>query len=113
MNLDVDALPIDTRRPGPLAQYGAMWRGRVGTWWSLPVFVPLASLNGLRARAIDRGRLASVRSAHHRGVELPPIEIAVAEDGQSGWLIDGNHRLVAARRRGDEIVPAIFTVIGR
>ena len=113
MNIDVSSLEIDPERRGPLAEYGEVWRGRVGSFWTLPVDVPLTALRGLGAHAIDRNRLHSVRSAYRAGVELPPIEIAITPDGQNGWLIDGHHRLVAARRRRDPSIDVIFTVIGR
>ena len=113
MNIDVARLEIDSDRTGPLDQYGSVWSGRLGTFWTRPVRVPLASLEGLDAKAISRERLRSVRSATHAGRELPPIEIAISPDGRSGWMVDGNHRLVAARRRGDRTITVVFTIIGQ
>lgn len=113
MNIDVGGLEIDTDRTGPLAQYGSMWRGQLGSFWTRPTLVRLEDLRGLGATAISRERLRSVRAALHASALLPPIEIAITANGQRGWLIDGNHRLVAARRRRDRAIEAIFTVIGR
>jgi len=51
-----------------------------------------------------------VQRARREGVSLPPIEIGVFQDG-SGWIVDGNHRLVAARRAKDDSIEVIFTFV--
>jgi hypothetical protein len=82
----------------------------VGDYWTVPVAAPLEDLNSLRATAIDKARLRSVQQARREGVRLPPIEIGVFQNG-SGWIVDGNHRLVAARRAKDDSIEVIFTFV--
>ena len=79
-------------------------RHMVGDFWTLPIDVPVAELQMVKATAISTVRLRSIKSA----AAVPPIEIAVSESGHAE-LLDGNHRLVAARKRGDVTIIAIFT----
>jgi hypothetical protein len=104
-------LPRDEARRSPLDVYGAVHAGRLGSWWTVPVFVPLAELAGLRAVVMDRNRMTSVRQARLDGVGLPPIEVSVHPDG-SAWIVDGNHRLVDARRSRQPGIWATFTFVG-
>jgi hypothetical protein len=104
------ALPADPDRGSPRAAYGPPSYHLVGDYWTVPVVVPLEDLSSLRATAIDKARLRSVQRAREEGVKLPPIEIGVFQNG-SGWIVDGNHRLVAARRAKDDSVEVVFTFI--
>ena len=104
------SLPADPDRGSPRAAYGPPSYHLVGDYWTVPVVIPLEDLNGLRATAIDKARLRSVQQARKEGVRLPPIEIGVFQSG-SGWIVDGNHRLVAARRAKDDAVEVIFTFV--
>ena len=81
----------DIRRETP-----ANFKYLVGDYWTVPVEVSLEDLAGIRT-VTNPNRLQSVVDAMRDGVQLPPLEIAVHQDG-SGTLIDGNHRLSAARR---------------
>jgi len=45
------------------------------------------------------------------GASLPPLEVAVYRDG-NGWIVDGNHRLVDARKAKLPFVMARFTFVG-
>jgi hypothetical protein len=104
------SLPEDPDRGSPRAAYGPPSYHLVGDYWTVPVVVPLEDLNSLRATAIDKARLRSVQQARKEGVWLSPIEIGVFQSG-SGWIVDGNHRLVAARRAKDDAVEVIFTFV--
>lgn len=104
------SLPADPDRGSPRSAYGPPSYHLVGDYWTVPVVVPLESLSGLRATAIDKARLRSVQQARREGVRLPPIEIGVFQNG-SGWIVDGNHRLVAARRAKDDAIEVVFTFV--
>lgn len=101
-------LAVDVAAGSPLQQWGEVHRHLVGDYWTVPVDVPLAELSGLRAVVQDRKRLTSVRRAIEGGAVLPPIEIGVSRSG-GGWLVDGNHRLVEARKSGRATISARFT----
>lgn len=104
--LEYRALPPDPERGSPLDQWGAINAYRLGRYWTVAVPVPLDKLRGVRAVAVDKNRLRSVQ----RAGELPPIEIAVFADG-SAWIVDGNHRLVAARKRNAVAISTVFTFV--
>jgi hypothetical protein len=104
------SLPADPDRGSPRSAYGPPSYHLVGDYWTVPVVAPLESLNSLRATAIDKARLRSVQQARREGVRLPPIEIGVFQNG-SGWIVDGNHRLVAARRAEDDAIEVVFTFV--
>lgn len=106
------ALPPDPDRSPPVHELGPIHAHLVGTYWTVPTDVTLADLAPVRAKAISRARLTSVRTARRQGVELPPIEVSVARDG-SMLIIDGNHRLVAARRAKAATIPVRFTFVGQ
>ncbi|HUF37890.1 MAG TPA: hypothetical protein VMN57_05155, partial [Anaerolineales bacterium] len=57
----------------------------------------------------DRERWTSVRLAMESGVELPPIQ--VYQVGEVYFVIDGNHRVSIAKRRGDAEIRARVTRI--
>jgi GNAT superfamily N-acetyltransferase len=101
-------LPLDPYAGSPLAQYGQVHAASLGEYWTVPVNVPLIDLSSLRAMAQSKSRLTSIRNARLRGVPLPPIEIAVYQNG-SGWIVDGNHRLVDARKAQLASIPVRFT----
>jgi hypothetical protein len=104
------SLPADPDRGSPRSAYGPPSYHLVGDYWTVSAIVPLEELNSLRATAIDKARLRSVQQARGEGVWLPPIEIGVFQNG-SGWIVDGNHRLVAARRAKDDSVEVVFTFV--
>ena len=111
--VDLDSyrsLPADPNRDSPRRTYGPPSHHLLGDYWTIPVEVPLEDLQGLRAVAINPERLRSIRQAHREDMELPPIEIAVFKNG-TAWIVDGNHRLVAARRAADDSITVIFTFV--
>lgn len=69
--------------------------------------VPLEELDDVPALARDRGRLASVNKGLDDGKKLPPITIGQGEDGLRE-IGDGNHRLAAARARGQKTIRVNF-----
>jgi hypothetical protein len=100
------ALPRDDGAGRPSRQHGD-----VGSYWTVPVLVPLSELTGLRAIIYNFGRLFRVRTARQKGIALPPIQIGVNRHGHM-WLIDGNHRLTEARDSGQQDILARFTFGG-
>lgn len=104
-------MPADDNRGNPLRSYGAVHAGRLGSYWTIQVDVPLADLGQLRPVLQSKARLKSVRDARERGMDLPPVEIAVYRDG-SAWIVDGNHRLIDARQAGMSSIPVVFTFVG-
>lgn len=104
-------LPADEVRGNPLHAWGSIHANKLGTYWTIPVDVPLRNLSGLRPVVQSKTRLASVLTALRSGVELPPIEVAVYRDG-SAWIVDGNHRLIATRRLRLSTIPVTFTFVG-
>lgn len=57
----------------------------------------------------DRERWANVKLAMESGAGLPPIE--VYQVGETYFVVDGNHRVSIAKRRGDSLIMANVTVI--
>lgn len=104
-------LPVDPDAGNPLRSYGAVWADRLGSAWTVPVELPLSSLSGLHPRIQTTARLASVRRARLAGKVLPPLELGVFRDG-SAWIVDGNHRLVDARKAGLRTVWVRLTFVG-
>jgi hypothetical protein len=84
---------------------------RLGSYWTLAEEVPLEDLADVKAVVQSKARLRSVEAAHAEGKELPPVELSVYPDG-TAWIVDGNHRLVAARKLGLASVPVTFTFVG-
>lgn len=72
----------------------------------------MRELSSVRAVVQSKSRLRSIEDARAAGEETPPIELAVYKDG-SAWIVDGNHRLSAARRLKLATIPVIFTFVGR
>ena len=85
--------------------------------------IPLASVVGSvdgAAGRFDRGfrpasrdvraRLESVLVAMHSGVSLPPIDVYRWHGGH--YVLDGHHRVAAARALGWQHIPARVTEIG-
>src|SRR5271157_1066177 len=58
---------------------GTPWRGhgQVGSYWTVPVMVPLSELTGLHAIVFNIGRLYRVRMARKHGTTLPPLSLGV------------------------------------
>jgi hypothetical protein len=56
-------------------------------------------------------RLKSVTTARKAGTFLPPIELGVFKNG-TAWIVDGNHRLIDARKAPLLSVPVTFTFVG-
>jgi len=79
--------------------------------------VPIAALGALRSTCERGGGEDAARVEHLRGVYArwlagdpdvpPPIDVGVRPSGVL-FLIDGNHRLVAARRAGVHAMPVRF-----
>lgn len=105
-------LPRDPDAGNPLHAYGEVHRARLGGYWTVPAQVEVdLLLRHLAGKPVtQKARLVSVLSAKARGVELPPIELGVFPDGNA-WIVDGNHRLVAAMRSGARTITARFTFI--
>jgi hypothetical protein len=76
----------------------------VGEYWTVSTTVPLSELVNVKAKAISKDRLKSVQQADN----LPPIEIAVWKGGDT-FLVDGNHRLVSARKSNKHSIEVKFT----
>lgn len=106
------SLPQDEFKGSPLEQWGALNAYRLGDYWTIPEEVPMEDLADVKAVVQSKARLRSVEAAHAAGKELPPIELSVYPDG-SAWVVDGNHRLAAARKLGLASVPVTFTFVGR
>ena len=104
-------LPADPTRGNPLHAWGAVHASKLGSYWTIPVAVPLAELAALRPVVASKARLASVARARQDGVALPPIEVGVFPQG-GAWIVDGNHRLVDARQARLAAVPVVFTFVG-
>ncbi len=92
---------------------GKPWRklGEVGSYWTVPVRVPLSELTGVHAIVHRQDRLLRVRMAIANGVVLPPIYLGVKHDGHA-FLVDGHHRLTAAREAGWTDIVVRFTFAG-
>lgn len=103
-------LPDETRG-NPLYKYGAVHAGRLGSYWTTEVGVPVTELASLHPVVQSRARLRDVMEARKAGLALPPIELGVFRDG-SAWIVDGNHRLVDAQRAQLSSVPVVFTFVG-
>lgn len=95
---------LDSPRAGPRAS------------WRYPTPVPLTMLSAIPARAsihLARRMTGAERLDSLRRLRvLPPIEVAVAPDGKVR-LLDGNHRLIVARERGDESIDVAFLVVDK
>jgi len=50
-------------------------------------------------------------AARKEGLSLPAIELGVFRDG-TAWIVDGNHRLIDARKARLPSVPVTFTFVG-
>lgn len=89
-------------------------RAGAGQQWKHAVSVSVGALAGMRVRSLPhmaRGVTGSERLASLRRLRvLPPIEIAIAPDGKMR-LLDGNHRLIVARERGDESIRVAFLMV--
>lgn len=105
------SLSVDESRGNPLYSWGAVHASRLGTYWTEPVDVPASELRTLEAVVQSKSRVKSVADARKRGIDLPPIELAVFRDG-SAWIVDGNHRVVDAWQAGLPSLPAVFTFVG-
>jgi GNAT superfamily N-acetyltransferase len=103
-------LPADPERGNPLAAFGAIHADKVGTYWTVPVEVPLSDLASVRAVLQSKGRVTSIAEARRRGIELPPIELGIFNDG-SAWIVDGNHRLLEARKARLPSLSVVFTFV--
>ena len=112
MKLDTyRALPIDETRGNPLHTWGQIHADKLGTYWTVTVDLPLRELTSLRPVVQSKARLSSVIAALRSGKPLPPVELGVFRDG-SAWIVDGNHRLIAARKERLETLPVTFTFVG-
>jgi hypothetical protein len=85
--------------------------GDVGTYWTVPVPVPLSELTGVQATIFNIGRLYRVRMARQKSIMLPPIQLGVSRHGRV-WIVDGNHRLSEARESGQPTIMTRFTFSG-
>lgn len=98
-------------RGNPQHAWGTVHANRLGTYWTIEVDVPLAELAALRPVTQSTARLKSVTTARKEGKYLPPVELGVFKDG-SAWIVDGNHRLIDARKAQLPSVPVTFTFVG-
>jgi uncharacterized ParB-like nuclease family protein len=64
---------------------------------------PLAHLRGVPVQTLDDRNTQQIVTARKEGAELPPIDLEVTGDGRV-YLIDGHHRLSAAREAGDSSI---------
>lgn len=103
------SLPVDVTRSSP-RQNWPLWRHMVGDYWTVPSIIQISELKSLRPFLVDKSRVRSIQEARRKGSKLPPIEIGVFRDG-SGWIVDGNHRLIAARKSKDKFAEVIFTFV--
>jgi hypothetical protein len=102
-------LPPDEMHGNPLRAWGNP--DKVGSYWTIAVYVPVADLSVLRPVVQSKVRLTSIANARKAGKILPPLEIGVYKDG-SAWIVDGNHRLLDARRANLALIPVTFTFVG-
>lgn len=105
-------LPVDETRGNPLHSWGSTHATKLGTYWTVAVDVPLRELAGLRPVQQTLARVRSVTAARKAGRPVPPIELAVFNDG-SAWIVDDNHRLIDARKAGLPTAAVTFTFVGR
>ena len=104
-------LPPDEARGNPLRNWGSVHANSLGSYWTATVDVPVKDLAALHPALQSKARLSSVTAARKAGKPLPPLELGVYRDG-SAWIVDGNHRLIDARRAGLATVPVTFTFVG-
>jgi hypothetical protein len=104
-------LPADAARGNPLHTWGSVHANKLGSYWTIEVEVPLSELADLRPVAQTAARLKSVTVARKEGKYLPPVELGVFKDG-TAWIVDGNHRLIDARKAHLPSVPVTFTFVG-
>lgn len=104
-------LPVDEAHGNPQHAWGAVHANRLGSYWTVAMAVPLAELAGLRPVMQSSARLKSVTAARKAGLVLPPIELGVFKDG-TAWIVDGNHRLIDARKAQLPNLPVTFTFVG-
>lgn len=64
---------------------------------------PLSHLDGVPVQTLDKENTRSIVSAKREGTALPPIDLEVTAAGRV-HLIDGHHRLDAARASGDSSI---------
>lgn len=103
------ALPKDSRRKAPFVEWdGLLAESDVGPYWTVPVAVPLSDLADVETEAQNPEELRSIKAAFSEGKILPPIQVTVYPNG-SNYLIDGNHRLTAARRLRLPTILTVFT----
>jgi hypothetical protein len=104
-------LPVDSARGNPQHTWGTVHANKLGTYWTVDTDVPLTELANLRPVMQSSSRLKSVATARKEGKPLPAIELGVFKDG-SAWIVDGNHRLIDARKARLPSVPVTFTFVG-
>lgn len=104
-------LPADEARGNPKHAWGAVHANRLGSYWTVAIDVPLIELAGLRPVMQSSARLKSVTAARKESLFLPAIELGVFKDG-TAWIVDGNHRLIDARKARLPSVPVTFTFVG-
>lgn len=104
-------LPVDEALGNPLHAWGSVHADKLGSYWTVVVDVPLTELAGLRPVVQSAARLKSVTSARKEGKFLPPVELGVFKNGMA-WIVDGNHRLIDARKARLPCVPVTFTFVG-
>jgi len=104
-------LPVDETLGNPLHKWGSVHADKLGSYWTVITDVPVSELSGLRPVKQTAARLKSVTAARLAGKQLPPIELGVFKNG-SAWIVDGNHRLIDARKARLASVPVTFTFVG-
>lgn len=104
-------LPPDETLGNPLYKWGSVHANKLGSYWTTVVDVPVGELAALRPVLQSKARLTSITAARKAGQPLPPLELGVYRDG-SAWIVDGNHRLIDARRAKLVTFPVTFTFVG-
>lgn len=80
--------------------------------YSAPFVLPVSDLEHIEIRfprdATDEPRFARIEQAYQNGVALPPVTL---ERYRGRWgLLDGNHRLWIARRKGIQTIQCVEVV---
>jgi len=79
---------------GQVERLRAYWAARVGTYWTVPVLIPLRELRNLHAQIHTDWRLQQVCEKMRRGVDLDPIELGLFRNG-----------CARGEPRGDQVPP--------
>lgn len=107
----LDAEIAEALAAGNARGFNQLHADKLGSYWTVETDVPLSELAVLRPVIQSKARLASVTAARKAGKPLPTLELGIYRDG-SAWIVDGNHRLIDARRATLPSIPVTFTFVG-